>query len=192
MKRLVVSTDVRLPPEQVYDFLLDFPRYADYSKHLRGVDQRGDGGPGTEYGLHFQWWKLNYTARSRVTEVDPPERIDWTVIRDIEADGRWEVERVEPPATDGGDGNEGGNRSGDEGEAETVSRVSLVVEYDPGSIDSGLFDLPPLVGTDWVVDRVVGLIKEEGERVVERIVADLEGAPRPVDLDVTYSSSASP
>jgi len=175
VKRLVVSTDVYLPPEEVYEFLLEFPRYADYSKHLRGVTRRGDGGPGTEYDLRFQWWKLNYTARSRVTDVDPPERIDWTVVRDVDAAGRWTVDPIEPP----------------EGEA-AASRVTLVVEDDGDPFDSSVFDLPPLVGLDWVLDRVGGVIEKEGERVVERIVADLEGSPRPIDLDVDYSSTASP
>lgn len=175
MKRLVVSTDVYLPPDEIYDFLLDFPRYADYSEHLRGVTQRGDGGPGTEYDLHFQWWKLTYTVRSRVTDVEPPRRVDWTVVRDVDAEGRWEVDPIDPP-----DG------------AEAVTRVALVVEYDRDSIEPGAFDLPPLVGLDWVLDRVAGLVEEEGQRVVERIVADLEGSSRPVDLDVDYSSTPSP
>jgi len=166
VKRLTVSTDVEIPPSEAYEFLLDFPGYAEYSKHLTGVEQDGDGGPGTEYRLHFAWWKLTYTAHSRVTDVDPPHRIDWEVTKHIDAEGRWEIEPLhdrENPA----------------------SRVSLVVEYDPESVSESAISLPPLVGLDWVVGKATGLIEKEGERVVERIVADLEGERRPVDLHVS-------
>jgi ribosome-associated toxin RatA of RatAB toxin-antitoxin module len=155
-----VSTDVRVPPAEAYAFLEDFPGYADYSEHLRSVRQRGDGGPGTEYELTFAWWKLTHTVRSRVTRTDEPREIEWEVVGRLDAHGRWEI-------------------------AETPEgcRVSLVVTYDAGSA-RGVLDVPSLVSTDWVVDRVVGLVAEEGERVVERVVADLEGERRPVELDV--------
>ena len=85
---------VYIPPEEVYEFLVDFPRYARYSKHLTGVRQYGDGGPGTEYDLVFEWWKISYTARSRVESVDPPDRLNWLVVKDIDAAGYWSVEEV--------------------------------------------------------------------------------------------------
>lgn len=160
MNTVEVSTDVRVPPAEAYAFLEDFPGYADYSEYLQSVRQHGDGGAGTEYELTFAWWKLTHTVRSRVTETDEPRRIDWTVVGSLDARGRWEVEET------------------DEG-----SRVTLVVTYDPGSA-RGVLDLPPLVSLDWVVERVVSLVVEEGERVVERVVADLEGERRPVELAV--------
>lgn len=169
MDTFAVSTVVYLPPEPVYEFLLDFPRYANYSKHLRSVRQRGDGTPGTEYDLRFAWWKLGYTARSRVTDVDPPARIDWEITRDLAARGAWVIEPAPEAAPP---------------DRETVTRVRLVVNYDPETVDEGILDLPLLVSFDWVVGKVEGLIVREGERVVERVVADLEGEPRPVELRI--------
>ena len=87
-----VSTVIYLPPEEVYDFLVDFPGYANYSKYLTDVRRHGDGSPGTEYDLRFEWWKLAYTARSRVTGVSPPTRIDWEIVKDLSAHGFWHVE----------------------------------------------------------------------------------------------------
>jgi uncharacterized membrane protein len=175
VERFVASTVAYLPPEEAYEFLLDFPGYANYSKHLRAVDQRGDGGPGTRYRLRFAWWKLTYTAHSRVTEVRAPERIDWEVTKDLHAEGRWEIEPVEPPAGE-----------------DHATEVRFVVEYEPDTVHAGILDLPALVSMDWVVGKVMNLIREEGERVVERIVADLEGESRPVEVDVRYSSVDSP
>lgn len=170
-----VETVVHLPPEETYEFLLDFPRYANYSEYLEDVEERGDGGPGpgTRYALRFSWWRLSYTAHSRVTDVDPPRRIDWEVTRDVDAHGQWEVDSEPGAGPDGGE----------------ASRVRLVVTYDPDSARAETFDLPALVSLSWVVDRVTGLIEEEGERVTERIVADLEGEPRAVELSVEHRSS---
>ncbi|MFB6106181.1 MAG: SRPBCC family protein [Halobacteriaceae archaeon] len=167
MKTAEVSTVVYLPRAEVFAFLRDFPRYADYSKYLEGVEQTGDGGPGTAYRLQFRWWVLSYTAHTRVTSVDPPDRLDWTVTRDLHASGRWELEATTPPP-----------------DREAATRVRFVVDYDPGAVGSHLVDLPRLVSFDRVVDRVQDLIVEEGERVVERIVRDLEGESREVDLRV--------
>ncbi|EMA45503.1 type II toxin-antitoxin system RatA family toxin [Halococcus saccharolyticus] len=167
MDSVEVSTVVYLPPEEAYEFLLDFPGYANYSEYLTGVESHGDGSPGTEYDLHFAWWKLTYTARSRVTEVDPPNRIDWQVTKDIDARGRWTVTAVDPPAG-----------------REHASEVRLRIEFDADSVDPSGFDLPRLVSLSWVVEKVKPLIEREAERVVERIVADIEGESRPVDLTV--------
>jgi len=40
---------------------------------------------------------------------------------------------------------------------------------------------------DWVIEKVKPLIQEEAERVVERIVADLEGRRRDVELTIHTS-----
>ncbi|MFB6119535.1 MAG: type II toxin-antitoxin system RatA family toxin [Halobacteriaceae archaeon] len=170
MDTVEVSTLVYLPPEDVFDFLVDFPRYADYSKHLRGVRQEGDGGPGTRYALRFSWWKVSYTAHTEVTGMDPPRTLSWRVTRDLSAHGHWRVDpdpEAAPP------------------DRETASRVSLTVNFDPESAGDGLLDLPRFVSMDWVLDRISGLIRAEGERVVERIVADLEGERRPVEVTVS-------
>ena len=62
--------------------------------------------------------------------------------------------------------------------------MTLVVEYAPDSADEGLLDLPRFVSLSWVVEKVTPLIQNEAERVVERIVTDLEGEHRDVELTV--------
>lgn len=170
MDRIHVSTVICLPAEEVYDFLLDFPRYGRYSEYLTDVTADGDGSPGTCYRLRFAWWKLSYTAHTEVTDVDPPERIHWRVTRDVDASGRWRIEPLDdaPP----------------ELPADRACRVHFEVEFDPDSVGSGIVDLPRFVSLDWVVDRVKPVLVEEAERVVERIVEDVEGQPRDVDLVV--------
>lgn len=169
-----VTTLVYLPREEVFDFLVDFPGYARYSKHLKNVVQDGDGGPGTRYALRFAWWKLTYTARSEVTAVERPDRIAFRILKDLDATGHWSVEPADVPADAPPD-------------AETASRVRFVVEYDPTSVSAGAVDLPALVNLSWVVDRVRPVVVTEAERVVERVVADLEGRERAVELTVERS-----
>jgi uncharacterized protein YndB with AHSA1/START domain len=171
VEAISVTTVVYLPREEVFEFLIDFPGYARYSKHLREVRQRGDGSPGTRYELEFAWWKLTYTARSEVTAVDPPERIEFTITKDIDADGHWAVEPIDLPPDAPAD-------------AETACRVHFEVEYDPGSVSAGDIDLPRFVSLGWVIEKVKPVIEREAERVVERVVADLEGRRREVDLTV--------
>lgn len=166
MRRFEVATDVRVGPETVHEFLVDFPDYARYSEYLESVTTHGDGGVGTEYDLHLAWWRLSYTARSRVTAVDPPTTVDWELVGDVDAHGRWTVE----PRDDG-----------------SGSRVRLHVEYDPASADASTLGLPRLLSVDALVDRVRPVLREEAERIAERVVADLEGEPRPVDLEVTHA-----
>ena len=164
-----VSTVVYLPPADVYEFLLDFPRYANYSKHLEEVRHDGDGSPGTNYYITFAWWKLSYTAHSKVTNVDPPHKIDWRITKDIDAKGYWGVEHVPDEAPP----NE-----------PTACRVRLYVQFHPDSADSDTIDLPRFVSLDWVIEEVKPMILKEAERIVERIVADLEGRRRPVELEI--------
>ncbi|MCY4731525.1 SRPBCC family protein [Natronomonas gomsonensis] len=166
MDTVEVTTVVYLPPEEVYEFLLGFQSYAEYSEHLTGVRQFGDGEPGTEYELDFSWWKLTYTARSRVTDVDPPNRIDWHIIKDIDAVGQW---LVEPHAS--GEGTE----------------VTMRIRYAPDSANGNALNLPRFVSLDWVVDKITPKVKSEAERVVRRIVADLEGDHRNVELEIETS-----
>ena len=174
MERLVVTTTVRRPPSEVYDFLVDFPGYASYSKYLEGVVSEGHG-EDRRYALTFAWWKLTYTAHAEVTELVAPERIEWRVRSALDARGRWRVEPVDPervPAEIEGD------------DDLPASRVAFEAEYDPESVDGETFDLPRLVSLEWVVERATPLIREEASRVVERAVGDIEGQRREVDLDV--------
>lgn len=176
MDELAASTVVYLPPEEVYDFLLEFQRYPRYSDYLVGVDSDGDGGPGTRYALHFEWWKLSYTARSEVTDVDPPRRIDWRTTEDIAARGCWVVEPLEDLPADIPE------------DAETACRVWFEVAYDSGSVGSGVVELPAFVSLDWVVEKLRPKIRKESERIVERIVADIEGRRREVEVDIRRSA----
>jgi uncharacterized membrane protein len=167
-----VSTVVYLSPEAVYEFLLDFPRYSEYSKHLRAVTVDGDGGPGTDYRLQFAWWKLTYTAHTTVTDVDPPNRIEWEVVEDLQAAGWWSVEPVPAEAPT---------------DQDVATRVTFRAEYRPDSVERGAIDLPGFVSLGWVVDKAEPIVRREAERVVERIVADLEGQRRPVELEISTS-----
>ena len=169
MERVEVSTLVYVPPPEVYEFLVDFPRYARYSEYLESVTQDGNGSAWTRYDLTFSWWKLSYTARSEVTNLDPPERIDWRLIRHIDARGYWKVTSEPESAPEGID---------------DASRVSFLVDFSPESADDDALDLPRFVSMERVVDAVIPKIKGEAERVVERVVADLEGEPRDVSLEV--------
>lgn len=166
MDRVEVSTVVYLPPEEVYEFLLAFRGYAEYSEYLQTVRQFGDGEVGTEYELEFAWWKLRYTARSAVVELEPPNRIEWRLTKDLDAAGRW---LVEPR---------------DESGAEPETEVTLVVEYAPESADDGVVDLPRFVSLGWVIDRIKPKIQSEAERTVRRVIADLEGEERDVQLRI--------
>ena len=176
MDEIAVSTVVYLPQEEVYEFLADFPRYANYSKYLKEVRRRGDGGDGTRYLLRFSWWKLSYTVHSEVTDVDPPRRIDWRVVKDIRARGYWRVEPLDEVPADAPP------------DAETACRVRFVVRFDPDSAREDAFDLPRFVSLDRVVRKIVPVVEDEAENVVERVVADIEGRPREVDLVVEKRS----
>jgi len=164
-----VKTVVHVSPEEIYDFLVDFPGYARYSEYIDRVVQNGDGESGTQYDLVFSWWKLSYTARSEVTGVDPPERIDWRIVKDIDADGYWAVESAPEAAPP---------------DVETASRVTLSISFDPDSASEDAVDLPRLVSLDWVIEKVKPLVKKEATRIVSRVVEDLEGESREVDLQI--------
>ena len=177
MDTIVVRTVVYEEPEAVYAFLIDFPRYANYSKYLTDVRRlQGDGGIGTQYGLRFAWWKLTYTAHSEVVDVDPPEQIDWRVIKDIDANGSWRIDpHEELPAAAPDD-------------ATAACDVALRVEFDPDSADASVLNLPRLVSFGWVLQRAIPLIRDEAERVVQRAVTDLEGRNRSVELTIESES----
>ncbi|SNZ02582.1 Polyketide cyclase / dehydrase and lipid transport [Natronoarchaeum philippinense] len=175
MDRVQVSTLVYLPPEDIYEFLEDFPGYANYSKYLQDVRRDGTGEEGTRYDLEFAWWKLEYTAQSEVTDTTPPERIDWRLVTDLDAQGYWRVDHQPEAAPQ---------------HRETASRVHFVVEYDPSSASAGAVDLPALVSMGWVIDKLRPKVLEEAERIVERIVADLEGERRDVELQVHDAPSS--
>ncbi|MFA9518397.1 SRPBCC family protein [Halopenitus sp. H-Gu1] len=190
MDELVVRTTVYADSETVYEFLVDFPRYARYSEHLdrvRRID--GEGGPGTRYALTFSWWRLTYTVRSEVTDVSPPNRIDWAIRKDIDANGHWRISPIDGETdTDDRDRTlETGSEDGGEND-DDACQVEFRVRFDPGSASSDAIDLPRFVSFEWVLRRVIPLVREEAKGIVKRAVADLEGRERPVNLEVIVDS----
>lgn len=171
MDRIDVSTLVYVPPEDAFEFLLDFPRYPRYTEYLKEVTRYGDGGPDTEYDMRFGWWKVGYTLRSRVVGTDPPHRIDWRIVEDIEASGAWVVEDASEAVSEDAD-------------AEAASRIRLRAGFDPATAEEEAVRLPSFVNLDWVIDRVKPLALEEAKRVVARAVTDLEGRSREIELVV--------
>lgn len=172
MERLVVDTVVYCPAEEVYEFLLDFPGYANYSEYLDSVAELDGGGENARYALRFSWWKLTYTARSEVTETVRPERIEWRLLGRFEASGRWLVEPLDELPDDAPEW------------AEEATAVSFEVEYDTDTAHSGMLDLPAFVSLDYVVEKAKPMVNKEVRRVVERAVVDLEGSRRPVAVSV--------
>ena len=65
--------------------------------------------------------------------------------------------------------------------------MTLVVEYAPDSADEGLIEPPRFGSLGWVVERVTPKVRAEAEQVVRRIVADLEGERRPVEVEIETS-----
>ena len=173
MERLIVETVVYRSPEEVYEFLLDFPRYGRYSQYLETVKQL-DAADDEEarYALRFAWWKLQYTARSAVTEAVPSERISWRLLNNLDASGQWLVEGRDDLPPDAPEW------------ADTATTVRFEVHWKPHTVDSGALNLPRLVSLDWVIDKVKPVIDREAERVVQRAVEDLEGPSRAVEITV--------
>ena len=169
---IVVSTVVYLPPEEVYAFIEDFPRYTNYSEYLKSVHQRGDGGVGTRYDMRFSWWKLSYTLRSEVVGVDPPYHLDWEIVKDLTAHGHWHLTELDEFPEDAPD------------DAEVACKVTLDVNFDAQTARNDTLDLPRFVSFDFVVDKIKPVLVNEAQKVVERIVADIEGRHREVDLVV--------
>ncbi|GAB3671579.1 SRPBCC family protein [Halopiger thermotolerans] len=149
----------------------DYPRYTD---HLKEVTVHGDGGVGSVYDLRLAWWKLSYTARSKVTDISEPHSLEWRLLNDIDARGEWRVEPAPEalPADAATD-------------AETASRIYFEAVYDPHSANEDAISLPRFVSLDWVVKKVQPRLLDEAETVVERLVADIEGRSQPRDAELT-------
>lgn len=186
MDELTVSTIVHRPPNEIYDFLIKFQRYAAYSDHLREVTKRSKSAradssktENTQYGLKFAWWKLTYTVESEVTNTDRPHSIEWRIIENLSAHGRWRLREIEgdslpvtAPET-----------------ADKATRVIFEATYDPDSANKGSISLPRFIPFGRVIDRLEPAIQREAEDTVERVVADIEGRKRPVELTVEHHST---
>ena len=167
MDTVTAETTVFVPAEEVFEFLSDFPGYARYSSYLESVAQLGDGGEGTSYRLTLSWWKLTYPITTVVTELDPPHSIHWKTTSAIDAAGSWQVEPIYA-----------------EGEA-PETQVTLTINYNTATSSVQGIDLPRFISTQWVINRVKPLVEPEAKRIVKRIVTDLEGEERPIDLTIT-------
>ncbi|GAB3024601.1 SRPBCC family protein [Natronobiforma cellulositropha] len=172
MDRIVLSTVVYRTPEETFPYLSAFERYPHYAEHLESVTARGDGGPGTEYDLRLAWWKLHYTAYSRVTAIEEPTSLRWELRKNLDAEGEWRIE-PEPEAAPE--------------DEETASRIYFSASYDPHSANEDAISLPRFVSLDWAIRKLRPRLLAEAERVVRRLVADVEGTPRDVELVVHES-----
>lgn len=172
MDRIVVSTVVYRSPEEVFPYLESFTQYPRYTEHLQSVTERGRGTVGPRYDLTLTWWKLSYTAHSEVVDISPPDSLEWRLLEDIDAEGEW---RVEP---------EPESAPPDE---ETASRIYFEATYDPHSADEDALSLPRFVSLNWVVRKVEPRLLKEAKRIVTRLVADIEGESREVELTVHES-----
>ena len=169
MDRILLSTLAYRSPEEVFPHVRSFADYPRYTDHLREVRVHGDGDVGSVYDLVLSWWKLTYTARSKVTAISAPNSLQWRLTNDIDARGEWRVE-PEPEAAPASQS--------------TASRIYFEAVYDPYSADPSAISLPRFVSLDWVVDRVEPRLLDEAETVVQRLVTDIEGRRRDVDLTI--------
>ncbi|QRV16162.1 SRPBCC family protein [Haloterrigena salifodinae] len=169
MDRILLSTLAYRPPEAVFPYVRSFTDYPRYTEHLKEVRVHGDGGIGSIYDLKLAWWKLSYTASSEVVAIDAPSSLEWRLVNDLDARGEWRVEPEPESAPDG---------------EETASRIYFEAVYDPHSADENTLSLPRFVSLDWVVKKVEPKLLGEAREVVKRLVADIEGRPRDVELMV--------
>ena len=167
------TTTVHAPRADVYALIQDVEGYADYSGYVREVARNGDGGVGTTYDVTLSWWRLTYTARFRVTDLNPPDRIDWRLVEDLDARVTW---RLEPADVEEIDVEEHG--------VDHATRVTLTARYDPDSADDDALSLPPFVPMSTVVGKARPVVEREAQRVLNRVVADLEDEPREATLTI--------
>ncbi|WP_246999176.1 SRPBCC family protein [Halosolutus gelatinilyticus] len=169
MDRILLSTLAYRSPEEVFPYVRSFTDYPRYTDHLKEVRVHGNGGVGSVYDLVLAWWKLSYTARSKVTAISEPHSLQWELTNEIDARGEWRVEAEPESAPDG---------------EETASRIYFEAIYDPHSANEDALSLPRFVSLDWVVRKVKPRLLGEARTVVERLVRDIEGQRREVELTV--------
>lgn len=203
MHSLAVVTTLHAAPDAVFDVLADFESYPQYTEYLTAASRLEAGDPddvGALFGMRFSWWRITYTARSRVTAVERPARIEWELVGGPTATGVWRVEPVEPERESAdGHGDDGGaddrhadapDDAGDPPPTAPSSRVVCAIRYDPTSVSAGDLGLPRLVSLDWVVEKARPLVEEEAVGVLERVARDIEGEPRAVDVSVESGERA--
>lgn len=169
METVEASTLVYLSPEEVYEFLVDFQQYEPYSEYVTNIDREGEADAGAVYDITASWWKITYTGRVKVTDVDPPTRIDWEVTKDVDASGYFELEHVPEEAPE---------------DKPDATRVRCHAAFDLESADEEAFNLPGFVPLDRIIDRVKPKLKTVAHVIIRRMIADLEGEKRDVPLNV--------
>lgn len=170
MEEIRASTVVHVAPEEAYLAVRDCPGWQDHTRHVDRIRRRGDGRTGTEYVIVLSWWLFSHTARIRITDVDPPDRIDWRLETDADVHGSWSVEEVDAPP-----------------DRDVATRITFEALFGDTAVQR--VTLPPLVSLDRVVARLEPAAGREAERIVAGVVADLEGAPRPVELEIHETPS---
>ena len=167
MDAIEASTHLYVPPKDVYEFIQGYEGASEYSPHLEGVEQEGDGGPGTHYDITLTWWKLSWTSRSRVTKAVPHERIEWRTTSDVRAKGYWTMVELDgeqlPPGREVG------------------TELGLRVEFDPTSIRG--HSVTRVLPLGRLLERVRPVVVRECESLLSGIANDLEGEHR----DVAYT-----
>lgn len=166
MDKVEFETTVYAPRSDVYDFLVEFENYGRYSDKIDDVTVVGD--DPLEWEISVSWWLLSYTARSAVTQRVENQRIDWEITKDVDAWGSWILEDTES----------------EDRRYDDATRVVLEAEYDPEHADR-LSSLP----TSKLVSLAKPVVIKEGRRVLRRVVGDLEGRRRNVDLNVRHVES---
>ena len=179
MKTIEVWADASVDPVVAYEYLLDFTNYAEYCRYVNGVDVDSDGssaeaapptGAGTTYTIRLGWWRISVDLRAEVSQVEHPRTIQWRVLSDVDAHGRWEVH---PP--DSADGPVG---------------LRFVASYDSAALERTNLDLPRFVPMARVIDKLMPLMMETGCDVLEQIVWDLEATRRSVNVRVRTSEGS--
>ena len=168
MDAIDASTRLYVPPRDVYEFIQGYEGASEYSPHLEGVEQTGDGGPGTVYDITLSWWRLSWTSRSRVTAAVPYERIEWRTTEDVRAKGYWTMTALDPidlpPDRDVG------------------TELGLRVEFDPTSVRGhSVTRVLPLAR---LLERVRPVVVRECENLLSGVANELEGAHRDVGYTV--------
>ena len=151
VNEIEVARAVDRLPEAVFDRIRAFESYPSYSSYLERVRPIETSESLPTYRLEFAWWRLSFETRTRVVALDPPNRIDWEVVADLDAHGSWAV------TEDAGS-----------------STLTLHVEYAPETLASENVSLPFGITLGWVREKAESLIETEATRVLDRIVADIE------------------
>lgn len=158
VKVVEVSRTVTRSPSPVFEYLLDFKRYAGYSTYLTDVSKVSGGGDGTtQYEVTAAWRGIGGTVTTELTGVTPPERIEWRLADSRAAGGAWTVENTETAHA-----------------TAPASLMTLEIRFDPGALGGTAISLPGFLPVDRLLGRLGPTVEAEAANVVERIVADLE------------------